>query len=727
MGASEKYGPISALLEQAQASHRAGDLKKAEGLYRQTLAIEPNGDAAAGLGALLRSEGRHQEVEEHYHWALSACPWTPILLSNACNWLRDTGNYKESLAQLTKGLQRWPNDMHLQWGLILSLHHSGQPRQALRILETLIFEQGKRPLLIRELVACLLSCEQWHDALEALTTLQRLEPNDATLLIQELQLLNRLGQHKKAWSLLREQPLLKGAELLRAKATLLLGEQRQKEALPLFEKLTQLDPNDGDHWLNLAACQKGLKQMVAPLQTLQTALDLHPDRSDLRQALGSVLVEHGRWSEGLPLMLQSANDPRSSDVQQFNLQFAAAGNRLLSAQELAQRAMSWEQSRRLTPTPLWSDHLRLLSPTKRLRVGYFSQDLHNHPVGRFLEPLLSAHNRQQVEVIGISCGAHHDNHSEKLRRACDGWLNLNGVNDLAAARQISELELDILVELGGYTGGQRLRLLTARPAPIQLSYLGYFASTHLQCIDGWIGDSMVFPTDLEQEASGQTLYRLPRCYMSYQPEISSAPRRTALDNRFRFGCFNHSRKLTDPTLDLFAKVLQAVPNSLLVLKSQTFGEFAEHNRVRKRLEARGIPQDRLELLERSADVETHLFMYGQMDVALDPIPYGGATTTAEALWMGIPVICLAGKGMVGRLSASIVAGAGLDAAIAMTVEGYVDRAKRIAAQGPRTNSHRLAIREKVLQSPLMDSKGLARSMEQTFRICWKSWLTSTNC
>ena len=158
------------------------------------------------------------------------------------------------------------------------------------------------------------------------------------------------------------------------------------------------------------------------------------------------------------------------------------------------------------------------SPNRRLRIGYLSQDLHNHPVGRFIEPVLKRHDRQQIEVVGVSCGRIHDDHSDKLKEHCDSWLDINGLNDGTAARKVADLELDILVELGGYTGGQRLRLLTAKPAPIQLSYLGYFASTHLQCIDGWIGDKVVFPKGLEEEAIGQTLYRLQRCYMSYEPD-----------------------------------------------------------------------------------------------------------------------------------------------------------------------------------------------------------------
>lgn len=724
---SPAYAPNATLLEQAQAAHRLGQLEQAEQLYRQQLADHRDGEAAAGLGALLRSSGRNEAAGQHYRWALQQCAWTPVLLSNACNWLRDQGHSDESLPLLQQGLQRWPEDLHLRWGLVLSLHQTGQTQRALIHLEALLNEQGERPLLLEELVACHLSCGHWQDALEALKRLQRLKPNDPRLLQQELVLLQRLGRTAEAWRLLRQQTLLEGIELLRAKAVLLLSELRHSEALPLFARLTRLQPEAGDHWLNLAACQKAQKQIVAPLLTLQAAVPLHPDRLDLLQALGSLLVEHGRWNEGLLLLQRCADHPEATDVQQFNLQFAAAGNRLLPATALAERARRWEETRQLQPSPLWADHLKRRDPHKRLRIAYLSQDLHNHPVGRFLEPLLRHHDRHQVEVVGISCGRIHDEQSIQLQQLCDRWLEVSQGSDLAAARQIAELEADLLIELGGYTGGQRLRVLTARPAPIQLSYLGYFASTHLACIDGWIGDDVVFPTGLAAEAPGQRLLRLPRCYMAYAEGDDAPLRRTATDNRFRFGCFNHSRKLSDPCLDLFAAVLQAIPESLLVLKSQTFGEEAERERIRQRLMQRGIHEARLRLLERSDSHTAHLEAYGLMDAALDPIPYGGATTTAEALWMGVPVVSLAGPGMVGRLGAAVLAGAELDAAIATTAAGYIERAIRLAAQGPRLTTQRQTLRHQLQTSALLNGRGLAMAMEQLYRQEWQRWLNSTDC
>ena len=710
-------------LLRAQELHRSGQLRGAEEAYRNLLLTEANGDAAAGLGAILRKSGRDEEAEEHYRWALNNCTWSPNLISNACNWLREHGKSKESLVWLERGLNHWPDDLHLRWGWVLSLHHSGFPEKALRNLEELIKENGNRPLLLRELVACLVSCERIDEAINTLEMIRKREPNDQKILEQYLNLLQRRGRSKHAWQILKNQRNIDSVTMLRMRAILLLKDNHHDHALPLFEELCKLKPLEGDNWLNLAACQKALKQMVAPLQTLKKGLKLHPNRTDLKQAYGSLLVEHGKWDEGLKWLTNSANDQNTSDCQQFNLQFAASGYRLLPVKQLKERAEKWELSRGLTPTPIWSDHIKDQNISKRLKIGYFSQDLNTrHPVGRFMQPLLRNHDRKRVEVIAINCGNSSLSDNSDIKQFVDKWYDLGDISDIEAARKVSELELDILVELGGYTGGQRIRILTAKPAPIQLSYLGYFASTHLNCIDGVIGDKHLFPAGMEKEYPKQKLYRLPRCYMAFEQKENLVPRRTATDKRFRFGCFNHSRKLSDPCLDLFSEILTNNPDSIIVLKSQTFIEKEERERIRQRFIKRGIHDSRLKILKRCENSQSHLMMYGEVDVALDPIPYGGATTTAEAIWMGVPVICLAGEGMVGRLSASILEGAGLGAAIASDINQYKSIANLLAKVGPRDDAQRLAIRKKVSCSDLTDAKSLANHIEETYQMCWESWV-----
>ena len=235
----------------------------------------------------------------------------------------------------------------------------------------------------------------------------------------------------------------------------------------------------------------------------------------------------------------------------------------------------------------------------------------------------------------------------------DHWVDLRFRTTPQRARIVADLRLDVLVELGGFTGKSPLEVLCLRPAPVQLSYLGYPGPTYLQCIDAWLGDSVLFEELNPVDRSAHSLIELGG-YMVFDSggELPS-PKRTA-GKRFRFGSFNHARKLTQATIDLFCRVMEAIPEAELVLKSISFCEAAEQQRIRQRFEKSGLDSTRLILLDWVENGLNHLQRYSEVDVALDPIPYGGATTTAEALWMGVPVVALAGKGMVGRLSASLL-------------------------------------------------------------------------
>ena len=244
------------------------------------------------------------------------------------------------------------------------------------------------------------------------------------------------------------------------------------------------------------------------------------------------------------------------------------------------------------------------------------------------------------------------------------------------ARIVADLRLDVLVELGGFTGDSRLELLCHRPAPVQLSYLGYPGPTYLRCIDGWLGDSVLFEQLNPVDHSAHPLIETEGGYMVFDSggELP-APKRTA-GERFRFGSFNHARKLTQATIDLFCRVMAANPEAELALKSISFCEAAEQQRIRKRFEQAGLASERLILLDWVEGGLNHLERYSEIDVALDPIPYGGATTTAEALWMGVPVVALAGAGMVGRLAASLLIHGNQADWVARDIDSYVAIAKR---------------------------------------------------
>ena len=712
----------AALRQQAVQQHSNGQLAEAERAYRALLGQQPMADVAANLGALLRSQGRLQEAEAHYGWALQAFPSDPQLLANGCNLLRDLGKAEATLPLLQQGLVQTPGHFGLRTGLALSLHHCGRIEEALALLPVLVAEQPGAANLRLELGACLAKQGQTERALGEFERALELEPGNPMALANRISMLSDLGRLEEALELLERAPgRRQEVRLIGAEAAVQLACNDVETALELHQQLTRLEPEVADHWLNLAACQKLLRQMVAPLEALRQGLKRAPERLDLQMSLGTLLVEHGQYGEGLQLLKSSLHNAEARDRAHFMFQFAAAGNRLLPADQLQRHMAGWEKERSLKPSELWSDRIRDPDPNRPLKVGYLSPDYCNHPVGHFMAPIFSGHNRSQVEVIGLSCGRHHDGKHEELQKLCDSWHDLRFGDDLHVARFLADLRLDVLVDLGGHTADQRLRLLTARPAPIQLSYLGYPASTYLNCMDGWIGDPVVFGAAQEEEKGPrEQLMRLPRCYLAYQPPKGTPePDRTAPDGRYRFGSFNHSRKLSERSLDLFAAVLRAVPESLLVLKSTTFVEAAERERISGRLAKRGIGPERLELLEWVQGNANHLALYGRMDAAIDTLPYSGTTTTCEALWMGVPVLTLLGEVMVERQSAAVLAGAGLGAAIARSEADLLERAKLLATKGPRNREDRHALREHVANSPLRDTAGMTEALERLYRDLWK--------
>ena len=711
------------LRRQALQAHGSGSWQLAEEAYLQLLKLQPSADMAANYGGLLRTCGRLADAEAHYQRALQAFPHDPQLLCNACNLLRDQGKAEATLPLLQEALAHHPGHHALRKALALSLHHCNEVAQALRLLPELVAEQPQCLELRLEWGACLAKTEAPEQAVMQFEQALVLAPEDSRALANLITMLVDLGRLQAARERLEQgggddqTPRMLGAE-----AQLLMAEGDVAGALALHQQLTEREPSVADHWLNVAACHKELRRMVAPTEALQQALRLDPSRLDVQLALGSFLVELGRHREGLQL-LQGTLDPKQIKDVPFTVhQFVTSCYRLLPAAQLRAEVQRWEEQRAIALKNLCCDRIRDPDPHRRLRVGFLSPDFGNHPVGRFMAPLLEAHDPAQLDLVALSCGRQDDRFTARIRNACSSWHDLRFGRDEEMARYLADLQLDVIVELGGYSSKHRLRPLMARPAPIQLSYLGYPASTFLSCIDGWIGDHACFGGAHQAAECGphEQLLPLPRAYLAYpMPEEASAPQRTAPDPRFRFGSFNHSRKLSDGCLDRFMRVVTAVPGSVLVLKSTTFEEAAERERIHARLLQRGLDPQRLELLPRSAGPAEHLASYGRVDVALDTWPYSGTTTSCEALWMGVPVLTVLGEAMVDRQTASVLMAAGLQAAISATEEEMVAKAVRMAALGPRDQQQRLALRRHLQASELADPASLARALEALYRRLWQ--------
>jgi predicted O-linked N-acetylglucosamine transferase (SPINDLY family) len=360
-----------------------------------------------------------------------------------------------------------------------------------------------------------------------------------------------------------------------------------------------------------------------------------------------------------------------------------------------------------------------------LRVGYVSPDFHGHSVSYFFEPILAAHReRGEVEVYCYAEQRKRDAMTQRLKALATGWREIQGRSDAEVAAQIKADGIDVLIDLAGHTGENRLGVFTYKPAPVQATYLGYFATTGLSAMDYWISDAVLTPADTVERAS-EEIERLPRCCLVYTaPEEAPAVAERPTGEPVVFGNFNDLSKAGAGSVEAWSEILRRVPGSRLVLKARQLSDKGQHEPWLQRFEAEGIERDRIELRGYAPSKAAHLEQYADVDIALDMMPRTGGATTAEALWMGVPVISLAGRRFIERLSASMLNEVGLDWCVSETVTGYVDCAVALANDEPRRRRLRSELRERVRLSSLGNGEALTRDLEQAYARMWRQWCES---
>ena len=363
-------------------------------------------------------------------------------------------------------------------------------------------------------------------------------------------------------------------------------------------------------------------------------------------------------------------------------------------------------------------------PERRLRIGYLSADLRAHSVAFFLAGLLQRHDHARFEVIAYDDTAQPDPVSRMLRAFCDRWHRIVGMTHGRVAGLIGEHEIDVLVDLAGHTSNNRLPVFAARPAPVQVSYLGYAATTGLTSIDYRLTDALADPPGLTDAHHTERLVRLPGSFLAYSapphaPDVTPLP--AEANGYVTFASFNGTNKLHPGVYALWARVLHAVPGSRLILKANGFADAALRDRVNRLFADAGIAAERVTLLARAATMVEHLAVYGQADVALDAFPYNGTTTTCEAMWMGLPVVTLAGRMHAGRVGVSLLTHVGLPDWIAASEADYVAVAAGAAGDLAGLAELRRTMRPRLLASPVMDAAGLARNVEAEYRTMWQRW------
>jgi len=461
----------------------------------------------------------------------------------------------------------------------------------------------------------------------------------------------------------------------------------------------------------------------------ERAILLNPRNADAYNNLGNILADMGYLEKAEESYRRALDLDPGHSASHSNLLFQLAAAAKLTSVQLVAELRRWDRTHgeegRTNQIPV-----RVLEAAsdRRLRVGYVSPDLRKHVVSCFFTPLLAAHDRTGFEIFCYDAGVSPaDATTEHLRSIAEHWRIVDDKNDEELARLIHKDRIDVLVDLSGHTANNRLKAFTYRPAKVQVTYLGFFASTGLEAMDYWITDTVLHPLD-SREMAAESIYRLPRCWVCYRPPetapaVSSRP---AGDEQIVFGCFQKLSKLTSEVIKTWSQLLHELPGSRLLLMGAPLIGQGVQQLILDRFAHHGVLPEQL-LFRKGASFEQYLATYAEVDIVLDTFPRTGGTTTAEALWMGVPVVTLAGDRYVERISASKLSSVGLEELITHSQEEYISRVISLAHDQALRSDLRSSLRARVARSPLCDAESLARAMEAAYTSMWRNCEHNLRC
>lgn len=492
------------------------------------------------------------------------------------------------------------------------------------------------------------------------------------------------------------------------------------EAMSCYRRAIELDPNQATPYSNLGFLLLDLQHFRDAEACLRTALKLEPGSPFVLRNLSSALAKLGQLTEAESVIRRAiAAEPENVlayDLLLFLFNYTHIG---LSQEgrTLAERYGRLVASKREHRYIEWS----CAPHPQRLKVGLVSSDLHNHPVGHFVESLVAHVDRSRIELIAYVHMSEHkcDAVTQRLQPHFSAWKSIYRLRDGEAAALIHDDGIHVLLDLSGHTSDNRLPVFAWKPAPVQASWLGYFATTGVAEMDYLIGDPWLCPPE-EEDHFTEAVWRLPRTWLSFTPpqeDVPVAPLPALKRGHITFGSFNNLNKMNDAVVALWAQLLQRLPESRLLLKAPQLRDAEVREQTLARFAAHGVPADRLTLEGHSPRTE-YLHAYANIDIALDPFPYPGGATSVDALWMGVPVLTQRGNRFLAHLGESIANNAGLSDWIAADSEDFLAKAVSFAADLSALSALRAGLRTRLRGTPLLDNPGFAQGFSDAL---WQMW------
>jgi len=654
-------------------------------------------DAAAILallarGAELRASGKPADAAEAYEQVLLNQPDHAEALTAIWDLSFDSGNPGSAIDWLNKAIAVRGDSAAFHYMLGCSLQSQGKIHDAIASFARALELEPTLAKAHNNLGCTLEAAGNLEGAQNAYARAGELDARLAVAFYNRGNLFRRVGDYVQAAESIAHALSIEPAhaEWHSNLADMRYERLRLDEAIASYRKALELDPRLARAWSGLGMAEVAAGRPAEAEAHFRMALEIEP-----------------KFSEAHSNLLLCLHYLRAEERQQIFEEHVAWASRFT-------KGLGWQAAR----------NAKERQRQGRLKIGYVSPDFQRHPVAHFIEPVLAAHDREKFQVFCYSNVPYPDDVTRRLQSLCEHWRNISDLSDELAAERMRFDRIDILVDLAGHTGGGRPLLFARKPAPMQVTWLGYPDTTGLAAIDYRLTDAYADPVGHSESFYTESLLRLPAGFLCYEPiadspEVSAPP--SAEADRVTFGSFSHLAKVMPSMIALWARLLDALPQARLMLKSYGLSAESARREVLAQFAQRGIAAERLVLPPPDDSMAGHLARYGEVDIALDSFPYNGTTTTFEALWMGVPVVTLAGKSHVSRVGLSILSRLGLEELVAESPDDYLGKAVALAKDAARRRELRRTLRARLQASPLLDAAAFTRGLEAAYAGMWASF------
>jgi predicted O-linked N-acetylglucosamine transferase (SPINDLY family) len=755
-------GPAKAdPLEQVAKYLEAGELTQAAGEARKILAVDPGNylamvaiasvaalreqpeatvklmlfetagafsdpDLALAVGNLLMLMGNNEKAIAAFERTLELRPKDLIALRHLGYVRRISGNLEASIAVQEKLVAASGESSDALVTLAETLHEAGRIDQCIGVFDRAIARGAGNASIFNTLSTAHFQLGQNEQAIATARKALEYDANFVPAMINVSKALRSAGHFAESEAACRnaikQAPGYAGAY---CNLALVLNESGEfNRAIHAADKAISLQREMVEAHVERARSLRGMRRLDEAAVACRNALAVRPDNATANLLLSICLADTGRLSEAISVLRERTRQKPADFCSQGNLSLYLHYDEQASRADIFAAAREYDQRfcGRLRQTRVFENNC---DPNRRLRVGYMSPDFRDHVVGLNILPFLREHDHERYEIFCYSSVIKPDAYTAKMKGYADVWRDIAALGDGDASELVRGDGIDVLVDLSLHTAGNRLLVFARKPAPVQVTFAGYPSSTGLKAIDYRLTDPYLDPPGSSDEFYSERSFRLPHSFWCFEaqasdPSVNELPALEA--GHVTFGCLNTFRKISPATWGRWARVLHAVPGSELMVMAP---EGSARETATRILEGQGIDPYRFRFVSAKPRSQ-YMSLYHRIDIGLDTLPYNGHTTSLDSYWMGVPVVTLVGKTVVGRAGLSQATNLGLTELVAYSEEEFVAIAAKLAGDLKHLAALRRGLREQMLSSPLCDAKGFTRGIEGAYRQMWQTWCEKDN-